>query len=451
MVIALISCSKEKVNYKCPAWELYSASHLFSLSYQYAKKHADKIFILSAKYGLVTENQMLNPYNQTLKEMSRQQQLLWADNVIRSLQQECDIENDHFIILAGNAYYKDLIYQMPHYSLPLEGMPLGVRMSYLKKTMDGTQESICVRLHRIFCNMPRYHWDQVDQITFTNGIYIVFEKGEMYHGMERIVRVGTHTADNRLKSRLADHFVKENHDGSIFRKNIGKAILNAHNDPYLSIWTLDTSKPENRPLMDIAKNADTERRVSKYLRDNFSFTVFQVNTKAERLRMEEAIIATLNCEKDFSPSRKWAGQYSPECKIRNSGLWLKQGLDGRPMTESEYRRLQILCKQSNGTVCVNDLDTPNQVVTKTPFPNGGYGKYEPLFQFLQRQTANRIMLTMAEIEAILGCKLPNSAYTYPMWYNPNGHPHCQAWIQAGYTVEDIPTCIKTKTITFSRK
>jgi hypothetical protein len=94
MRIALISCSKEKKNYPCPAHELYSASNLFSLSYQYAKKYADKIYILSAKYGLVAEDCILKPYNQTLNEMGRQQQLSWANSVLRALQKECDIESD---------------------------------------------------------------------------------------------------------------------------------------------------------------------------------------------------------------------------------------------------------------------------------------------------------------------------------------------------------------------
>src|SRR5690606_35024880 len=135
------------------------------------------------------------------------------------------------------------------------------------------------------------------------------------------------------------HFVNENHDGSIFRKNIGKAILNAHCDPYLANWTIDTSKPENRAYLDVDKNADTERRVSKFLRENFTFTVFQVTDKVERLRMEEAIIAALIAEPEFMPSPKWPGRYSPEQEIRDSGMWLKRGLNGKPLTEEEFSRL----------------------------------------------------------------------------------------------------------------
>lgn len=121
-------------------------------------------------------------------------------------------------------------------------------MAFLKKHLEPACKSMCLRLHELFCTMPRYTWEQISEIQFTNGIYLVFEKGERYHNMDRIVRVGTHTSADRLKKRLRDHFVKEDHDGSIFRKNIGKAILNAYNDPYLPIWTLDTSRPENKNI-----------------------------------------------------------------------------------------------------------------------------------------------------------------------------------------------------------
>lgn len=454
MRIALISCSKEKKGYPSPAWELYSASSLFSYSYQYAKKNADKIYILSAKYGLVAENQVIPPYNQTLKEMNRQQQLNWASDVLEALGRECNLSSDHFILLAGNTYCRDLVQHLPNHSLPLDGLRMGERMSRLKKLLDGSVSAAastrCDQLHQLFGAMPRYTWEQISQIPFTNGIYIIFEKGEQYHGLERIVRVGTHTSPDRLKTRLLDHFVRENHDGSIFRKNVGKAILNAHRDQYLMAWTMDTSKPENRTFLDREKNADTERRVSKYLRENFTFTVFQVMDKAERLRMEEAIIATLNAEPTFIPGRKWPGLYSPEKEIRESGLWLKQGLNGTPITDAEFDRLLVLCGQRD---IAAKSPQPAASTRRSPSAKatGQFcGKYAPLLQFLHRQTAKQIVLTYAEVESILGFKLPNSAYTYSMWWNPKGHLHCQAWLQAGYNVADVSETLRTQIITFTR-
>jgi hypothetical protein len=333
---------------------------------------------------------------------------------------------------------------------------MGERMAYLKKLLNDSTEHIpntmCDRLHKLFCSMPRYTWEQIREVPFTNGIYIIFEKGEQYRGMERIVRVGTHTSSDRLKTRLLNHFVNENHDGSIFRKNIGKAILNAHCDPYLANWTIDTSKPENRAYWDVDKNADTERRVSKFLRENFTFTVFQVTDKVERLRMEEAIIAALNAEPEFMPSLKWSGRYSPEQEIRESGLWLKRGLNGKPLTEEEFSRLLELCGQ-RPQIIKAETSNPTMSKSQTPaskVPGQSCGKYASLLQFLQRQTAQRVVMTYAEIEGILGFKLPNSAYNYTMWWNPKGHPHCQAWLQAGFNVADVAESIRTKIVTFER-
>lgn len=449
MQIALISCSKMKKPYPCPAHELYSVSDLFSLSYQYAKKHTDKVYILSAKYGLVAEDQILEPYDQTLNEMSRQQQLSWANIVLRDLRKECDLVSDSFILLAGNTYCRDLVQHLPNHSLPLDGLRMGERMAHLKRLIDDatqvTSNNMCDRLHKLFCSMPRYTWDQISQIPFTNGIYIIFEMGEQYHGMERVVRVGTHRSPNRLRARLSDHFVKEDHDGSIFRKNVGKAILNAYRDLYLATWTIDTSKQENRAYIDKEKNADTERRVSKFLREKFSFTVFQVKDKNERLRLEEAIIAALNAEPEFMPSLKWSGLYSTEQEIRESGMWLKQGLNGKPITEAEFGRLLELCGQrspvTKSKTAQSDISADR--VRTTEMSKQSCGKYAPLLQFLKRQTAQQIIMTYGEAEAILGFKLPNSAYNYPMWWNPNGHSHCQAWLQAGFDVKDVAESIRT--------
>ena len=75
---------------------------------------------------------------------------------------------------------------------------------------------------------------------------IQFERGEECHAGNRIVRVGTHTGDGQLRSRMLQHFVNENKDRSIFRKNIGRALLNRDGDPYLSEWEHDRTSRADR-------------------------------------------------------------------------------------------------------------------------------------------------------------------------------------------------------------
>ena len=58
---------------------------------------------------------------------------------------------------------------------------------------------MCARLHCLFNHLPRFRWDSIDRVGFDDGIYIIFEDGESYYGMDRIVRVGTHDSDGRLR------------------------------------------------------------------------------------------------------------------------------------------------------------------------------------------------------------------------------------------------------------
>ena len=196
-----------------------------------------------------------------------------------------------------------------------------------------------IRLHTLFNSKQRFQWDTRNKVGLKNGIYIVFEEGETYHDMDRIVRVG----EGRFPGRLSDHFTG-NKDGSNFRKNIGKAILNKEKDPYLEIWSKKGAKL-NVAGYDSIHQKNIEFVVSQYMKDHFSFICFPVDTKLEQKRLEEGIIAELNNTSDFAASDTWLGKYSPENEIIDSGLWLKEGLNGIPLSEEEYAKIESLCKR----------------------------------------------------------------------------------------------------------
>jgi hypothetical protein len=176
-------------------------------------------------------------------------------------------------------------------------------------------------------------YQMISKIPFEDGIYIMFEKGQKQGELDRIVRVGTHTAEGRLKARLKDHFISQNKDGSIFRKNVGKALLSKNKDSYLDIWTLDMANKRNTTTIDKVKEAEIETAVSNYLHNNISFVCFPINNKEARLRIEEALISLLNRSDDFYPDNNWLGKFSPVDRICRSGLWLTQGLDAEPYAQ----------------------------------------------------------------------------------------------------------------------
>ena len=63
---------------------------------------------------------------------------------------------------------------------------------------------------------------------------------------------------------------------------------------------------------------------------------------AERLRLEEGLIALLNNSADYYSSQSWLGRYSPKAEIVNSGLWNVQGLNGIPLTKKEIEKIKCI-------------------------------------------------------------------------------------------------------------
>jgi len=209
---------------------------------------------------------------------------------------------------------------------------------------------ICNEIHRIFNDLKEYSFPFNAKEIPKNGIYILFEKGEKFNNLKRIVRIGTHTGDNQLQSRLKQHFVKENKDRSIFRKNIGRALLKAENDSFLEHWDLDLTTRVNKEKyseqVDFEKQQSIEKKVTEYIQNNFSFAVLEVLSKEQRLRIESRIISTVSNCTNCKPSENWLGLFSPKQKIKDSGLWLVNELWKQSLSENELTELKEIVKST---------------------------------------------------------------------------------------------------------
>lgn len=206
-------------------------------------------------------------------------------------------------------------------------------------------ESIALELCILLNQQRRFNFpfEAYKSIIPRNGIYIIFENGEKYNDLDRIVRVGTHTGHSQLFSRLKQHFVKENKNRSIFRKNIGRCLLNKGNSPYLPLWELDiTSREEkerNLKLLDLEFEKQIEKQITNYIQTNLSFCVFEIATKEQRIFWESKIVSTLAKAILFRPSEKWLGNYSSKEKIKSSGLWQVNELYNDSLTMPEFEQL----------------------------------------------------------------------------------------------------------------
>jgi hypothetical protein len=209
----------------------------------------------------------------------------------------------------------------------------------------------CEKLHNIFQNLKRHKFPFNENEIPENGIYILFEKGEQGHGGDRIVRIGTHTGKNQLKSRLKQHFINKNKDRSNFRKNIGRALLKKGKDDFINQWEIDLTTSEARQKfssgIDFAKLAEIEKQVSDYIQNNFTFSVIHVKEKEKRLKLESKLISTISLCEGCGAGEGWLGLFSPKQKIKKSGLWLVNELWKEPMNEDELGELVDLLNLKN--------------------------------------------------------------------------------------------------------
>ena len=131
--VVLLSCVSQKLDHPAPASRLY-ISPLFRLSLTYAcQLQPDAIHILSAKYGLVDLDQVIEPYDVTLNAMPAAQRRAWAQRVLAQLAERYNLEQDHFIFLAGQRYREYLIPHLAHVEIPMQGLTIGRQLQFLKQ------------------------------------------------------------------------------------------------------------------------------------------------------------------------------------------------------------------------------------------------------------------------------------------------------------------------------
>lgn len=133
MKVGLISCCSKKLDHESKAKDLYQSS-LFKYGMKYLKeKECDVIYILSAKHGVLSLDEIVKPYNLTLNDQNIQYRKIWSENVLEDLNKKQDLNNDYFIILAGRNYREYILGKFSNYAIPMEGLTIGKQLKFLKE------------------------------------------------------------------------------------------------------------------------------------------------------------------------------------------------------------------------------------------------------------------------------------------------------------------------------
>ena len=139
--ICLISCVSQKTNYPTKCKDLY-ISPLFKKTWAYVSQieRPHGVYILSALHGLIRYDTVIEPYDKTLLDMSKEECLEWAEKVKKQLTETFvkdgrTLEDYHFSIFAGSKYYENLLDFFPDKELVFGTLPIGKRLGALTTSL----------------------------------------------------------------------------------------------------------------------------------------------------------------------------------------------------------------------------------------------------------------------------------------------------------------------------
>lgn len=133
-MIIFISCTKKKKDHKCTAREMYSASAWFRGAYSYAiTLNPSKIYILSAKYGLLEPTDVIEPYEKSLITEKDKEIRNWSRMVFAQMEKKQINKGEEAIFICGKNYRKYLRNYFTKSSAPFEHMAIGQQLSFFNK------------------------------------------------------------------------------------------------------------------------------------------------------------------------------------------------------------------------------------------------------------------------------------------------------------------------------
>ena len=335
----LVACCKTKRQAPSPAVELY-ASPLFARSADLARRLGLPMSILSAKHGLVGSDQILEPYDLTLKGRPIEERRAWAREVADAIGTDVGMQ-DHLILLAGGTYSGALAPLLEAdgrtVSLPLTGMAMGERLAFLNRAhrvLDRRDAAARFYDWTSEATGPRRLSELMDGPLPRRGVYFFFDPDEatsFSRAVPRLVRIGTHGVSSgskaSLRTRLRTHLGTAagagNHRSSVFRLHVGEALINRDLDAarYPS-W----GRGQSADAVVSRAELELERKVSRYMsRLLVTFVAVDDEPGKDSMRavLERHAIALFT--EHMSPleqaSADWLGGHSSQPSIRRSGLW----------------------------------------------------------------------------------------------------------------------------------
>jgi hypothetical protein len=137
--VAFVSCVKTKADRPEPAERLY-ISPWFRMAREYARRNAERWFVLSAEHGLIEPSKVIAPYETTLNRMMIEDRKRWSEHVEWQMD-DLNVKGDLAFVLAGERYREflmnRLIIRFDDVKVPMEGLMMGQQLSWMKNMLGG--------------------------------------------------------------------------------------------------------------------------------------------------------------------------------------------------------------------------------------------------------------------------------------------------------------------------
>lgn len=135
--VIFVGCGAQKQETAAPARTLYTSTY-FTVKREFAETFADQWYVLSAEYGLVAPDEVIEPYDTTLSGLVDWQVQRWADDVQQALP---NLSSARVVVLAGRDYVAPLrsvlAAEAADLRLPLAGLGIGEQMGWLREQIDA--------------------------------------------------------------------------------------------------------------------------------------------------------------------------------------------------------------------------------------------------------------------------------------------------------------------------
>ena len=133
--LCLVSCGAQKLFRSAPAKDLYT-SGLFRKTRTLVEAQGWPWFILSAKYGIVAPEQVIEPYEKTLKMMYVPERRDWADRCFDALGPH--LAGVKSVVFFAGAKYREFLVPALRgrgfeVHVPMAGLRIGEQLAWLSR------------------------------------------------------------------------------------------------------------------------------------------------------------------------------------------------------------------------------------------------------------------------------------------------------------------------------